>query len=178
MKSSSFIKEAFYILCTSKKPKEISVNTIIKKAGVNRSTFYYYYKNKEDLVDQLQNEVLHTFFNILQFEDRNRELILKNFGHYDSPQVYACCHYVQLNQHIFHIWFNDIDFVDKFSERLINYSKTFSNNETHCIYASYGAIGYFKHWIQSNCSESYFKVAKAILDLFKHAFTLDKNLTK
>lgn len=170
MNAKKLIRDAFYILCQSSEPEEISVNAIIKKAGVNRSTFYYYFENKDHLTQQLQLEILDTFFNILYFEGKYKEIILEHYGSFSSPELYANCRYVQLNKHIFKIWLNDIEFVNKFVSRLIQYLEGFSSNETQCIFLAYGSVGYFRNWIANNCSVPSNEIAKDILQMSKQSF--------
>lgn len=174
MKSSNFIKKAFYSLCMSKKMNEISVNAIINKARVNRSTFYYYYENKEDMMEQLRNEVIDNFSNILLCKEDLKSSVLERFGHYSAPQVYAICHHIEENKNLFKIWLNDEKFVEKLLALIVGYSKKYSNDEIHCIYAAHGTIGYFNYWVQNDCLESPNNIATSVLNLFQNVFILQK----
>lgn len=61
------IKQAFIELVLEKGFEKTSVSGIIKHAGIHRSTFYAYYEDKYQLLDQLQEEVIfgmhHHFLN-------------------------------------------------------------------------------------------------------------------
>lgn len=52
------IIDAFYILAKQKNFEKISVADISEKARINRSTFYYHFTDKYDLIDAIQKEVI------------------------------------------------------------------------------------------------------------------------
>lgn len=53
------IKDAFFELMDTVGFDKISVQELTKKAMVSRTTFYLHYKDKYDLLDQIENEILH-----------------------------------------------------------------------------------------------------------------------
>ncbi|MGL4986506.1 MAG: TetR/AcrR family transcriptional regulator [Treponemataceae bacterium] len=53
------IKQAFWQLYRENKIEKISVKQISTLAGYNRATFYTYYKDVYDLLDQIEVEILH-----------------------------------------------------------------------------------------------------------------------
>lgn len=58
----------------------ISVTAIIKKAGVNRSTFYAHYLDKYDLLDKIEDNLIDEITQISAFSDidRNFQAIQSN----------------------------------------------------------------------------------------------------
>ena len=50
------IVEAFLQLCQTLPCDKITVSQLTKKAGYNRSTFYAYFNNTDDLLKQLETE--------------------------------------------------------------------------------------------------------------------------
>lgn len=57
-RSKEAIERAFIELLRENSFNSISVSAIIRKAGVNRSTFYTHYLDKYDLLDRLENKLL------------------------------------------------------------------------------------------------------------------------
>lgn len=57
-RSKAKISSAFLALLEEQPFSKISVSMIIKKAGVNRSTFYAHYLDKFDLLDQIEIDLL------------------------------------------------------------------------------------------------------------------------
>ncbi|KZB90916.1 hypothetical protein A2U94_13325 [Bacillus sp. VT 712] len=52
------IIDAFYTLAKRKNFEEISIGDITEEAKINRSTFYYHFVDKYDLVDAIQQEII------------------------------------------------------------------------------------------------------------------------
>lgn len=65
------IHNAFYTLCKSKPLVQISVKEIVAEAQINKTTFYHYYENMEQLIDVLEtqeiNKILDSFQNYSLF---------------------------------------------------------------------------------------------------------------
>lgn len=56
------LRECLFELLETKTIDEISVKELTEKADVNRSTFYFYYKDISDMVMQIQNEIFDVFY--------------------------------------------------------------------------------------------------------------------
>ena len=63
-KTNKMIKEAFFELMDTIGFENISVVNLTKKALISRTTFYLHYKDKYDLLEQIENEILDGFKNI------------------------------------------------------------------------------------------------------------------
>ena len=57
--TKSDIKEAFIQLLATRNLEDITISQLTKKAGVNRSTFYLHYLDKQDFLEQLKEETFH-----------------------------------------------------------------------------------------------------------------------
>jgi len=55
------LQTAFWDIYEEKTFEKITVREITERAGVNRSTFYAYYKDVYDVLEQVENEILSTF---------------------------------------------------------------------------------------------------------------------
>ena len=78
--TKSDIKEAFIQLLATKSLEDITISQLTKKAGVNRSTFYLHYLDKQDFLEQLKEETLSTVRMILRKETfYPKEAILSYF---------------------------------------------------------------------------------------------------
>jgi len=64
-RTHKMIKEALFELMDTMGFDKISVQNLTKKAMVSRTTFYLHYKDKYDLLDQIENEILDGFKNII-----------------------------------------------------------------------------------------------------------------
>ncbi|MBQ6449118.1 TetR/AcrR family transcriptional regulator [Cytobacillus oceanisediminis] len=57
-KSKKALKNALITLMDQKDFKDITITNIVEHADVNRGTFYRHYQYKEDLLEDLTNDVL------------------------------------------------------------------------------------------------------------------------
>ena len=73
--------EAFFAL--AKDSAEISITSIVRKAGYNRGTFYLYFTDLQDLKQQMEDEFLEDFRQWLQFRMKmnssDKQLSLSTF---------------------------------------------------------------------------------------------------
>lgn len=58
IRSRKLIRQAFYEILREKNFEKITVTDIVKKADVNRSTFYAHYPDVMGVVEEIQNEIL------------------------------------------------------------------------------------------------------------------------
>lgn len=90
-KSIEKIHEALALLIKKNGYDNINVSDIIKESGVSRSTFYTYYKSKDDVLDKLSDHIFsHVFSNGLTKEE----------GHDFS--TFSIFDYKHLIEHIFY----------------------------------------------------------------------------
>lgn len=59
--AKAYIITALLELLHQKTFSSITVKEIVKRAGISRSTFYVYYYDKYDLLDQLSKDIINEF---------------------------------------------------------------------------------------------------------------------
>jgi len=64
-KTKKVIKDSFIQLIREKGFEKITVKDLTEKANINRGTFYLHYKDKYDLLEQGQNEILKEIEHIM-----------------------------------------------------------------------------------------------------------------
>ncbi len=68
LRSKKLIEEAYFNLIVENNEK-ITVNSIIEKAGVSRSTFYAHYQDVQQLDESIENRIVS--FSASRHEERN-----------------------------------------------------------------------------------------------------------
>lgn len=79
----SYIVDALLILMTEKDFQSITIDELVKKAGVNRSTYYRHFTGKENIIFYFLDSVMSEFLNKIQFQKLDlKTYLLKLFAHY------------------------------------------------------------------------------------------------
>lgn len=83
VRSRKMIRQAFYEVLKEKNFEKITVTDIVKKADINRSTFYAHYPDVMGVVEEIQDEILdytQNFMENIDFKDfyRNPKPYLQN----------------------------------------------------------------------------------------------------
>ena len=79
--TKEILKTALIQLLQKKDFEAITVSDISRTAGVNRGTFYLHYVDKFDMMNQLEEEILHHILTILHHHSilKNKKPILQSF---------------------------------------------------------------------------------------------------
>lgn len=76
------IQESFWELYISQDKKRVTIGDICKNAGITRSTFYYYYKDIDEVLDsikQKQMDLVHELFDTSNNENRDFQSFIPRF---------------------------------------------------------------------------------------------------
>ena len=80
LRSRKMIRQAFFELLKEKSFEKITVTDVVKKADVNRSTFYAHYPDVMGVVEEIQKEIIEytqSFMENVDFKD-----------YYENPKPY------------------------------------------------------------------------------------------
>lgn len=79
----SYIVDALLILMTEKDFQSITIGELVKKAGVNRSTYYRHFNGKEDIIFYFFDSVMSEYLEKIQHQKLDlKTYLLKMFAHY------------------------------------------------------------------------------------------------
>ena len=174
------IRNAFITLLKEKSLEDITVQEIVEKALINRSTFYLHYKDKYDLYDAIVDELLldlsetlekanfHSFQKLLNdYYNQNKplDITIQFLEHIDAN---ADSYSVLLIQRDFQKRF--IDIVSNF----INLNSSLPRIITNHI--AYGSIGTIIEWLTKDTPYSVHYLANLISRLAISEILEYKNL--
>lgn len=83
------LRDALFELLETKAINQITVTELTTLADVNRATFYFYYTDLHDMVDQIQNETYQTFMDVLSEPTSSIETI-EGFTDYANNLLVFC----------------------------------------------------------------------------------------
>lgn len=145
------IETAFIELLQTKELNEINVTELVKKAEVNRSTFYVNYIDIYDLADQMKENMFKNLINLYQDESLKKEHsynYLKLFYHIKDHQQYY--------KILFKLNFDFMNYYDFYFEEdeAIKYLGTTKHIDYHIEFFKAGISAIIKKWLSNNCQES------------------------
>src|SRR5208337_1117624 len=65
IRSKRLIRQAFVELLQEKELEKISVTDIIRRADINRGTFYAHYQDTQAVIEQIENEIIEKMLEFL-----------------------------------------------------------------------------------------------------------------
>ena len=148
---NSFVKskitEATLILLRDKELKDISISEIIQKAQVSRNSFYRNYSEKENIIQEHINELLHNWENDYTKKglNSNHEMYGSLFAHLKENSEF----YLMLKKrNLFHL----------FLAAFLNIRDPKAEQDNLSAYVvsfiAYGTYGWIEEWIRRGMQES------------------------
>lgn len=67
------IKNGFFLVLENKKLADCSTNDIVEKAQISKKSFYNYFKNKTELLDNIETDLLNGLQDALD-QDRSQQI--------------------------------------------------------------------------------------------------------
>ncbi len=176
-RTKNALKRQFIKLVKEKGYSAVTVTDIVEHADYNRSTFYAYYLDKEDLANQLIDEMM--------------SLLSKSF--YEPFTVNTAVQYEQIenrtqNTFFLHIYENrhfyklltisnsipnlKERFLEQFKEMFLKIRYLDTSNNTITInhyntYKMYGSYGVIIEWISEGCKENPNQFSAELLKVFQ-----------
>ncbi|MEA4899696.1 TetR-like C-terminal domain-containing protein [Bacillota bacterium Meth-B3] len=165
-KTRTLLRKGLAELMCKKRVQDITVREIAELCDINRSTFYLHYKDVFDMVEQIENELLGEFQEIMecctpeQIENNPRAPLTKLFSFlHDNADITQA--FIGPN--------GDLAFVNllknEVSERCVNIwrDRQMARNTEHLpYYAAYvvsGCVGLLEAWFKGGLAESAEEIA-------------------
>lgn len=160
-RSKKLLSQALLSLMLEKDFKEISVRDITDRADLNRGTFYLHYGTPRDLLEDMENELVDNFAELLE------EFRPKSKKHSHMPIVEQIFQYVRANEQLFRCLFLS-SFDDVFIRKLItvitdkgfriqrDISAQIDEDQLRYTFqfAAYGVVGALKKWFEEGMTVS------------------------
>lgn len=146
--SQEKIERSFVELLQTREIKDITVSELIKRAGVNRSTFYANYIDIFDLADKLRETLANDFSNLFADYDyfSERTGALKMFRHIKENQIFYNTY--------FKLCYDDKHLISIYDEKRAEKERIDSNIKYHIEFFRNGLNAIIKLWLAGGCKES------------------------
>lgn len=167
--TSRLMNQALLKLLEEKEFEYITIKELCQKAGVNRSTFYLHYENKNDLLVESLDYMLEKFYdhyndekfnlNIIKSLDNNALILIK------PKYIIPYLEFIKANKKLFLVATNNPALFDVYKTFKKMYKDIFSpildkynvlENEKKYILAFYlnGLHSIIIEWIKTDCKDS------------------------
>lgn len=165
----NIIKETTLKLMEEKEISKITVTEICELADINRATFYKYYEDIYNLVEEIETELYTNIKNKIDLIE-NKETI--------SPFVTSIIEVIYTNQHACKVLFGKygnkefirkivyLAYIKSATEWEIELKK-YSSDEINYIFLffAHGSIGIIENWISENFKETPKEISDLIIAL-------------
>lgn len=118
IRSRKLIRMAYVELLQEKDINKITVTDVVKRADINRGTFYAHYQNTHSVQEQIENELIDQLLTLL------KEFRYENFIQNPLPLLQKASHYLEQDLDFYRQLAkskNSYPFLNKLKEILINY---------------------------------------------------------
>lgn len=178
-RTKKLLRESIAELMTEKEFKDITVKDITDRADLNRGTFYLHYKDTYDLLEKIEEELIHTFESLIENYhptegNLSAFMIINQMYDYISENI-KICKLLFLNY-----------CSENYEKKLLNIIATkgfeinsrfgTGNNEKKAEYKAfffaYGLLGLVKRWLEDNMSIPKEDMVKMTDQLISSAFQI------
>lgn len=159
--------------------KPITITELVEKAGINRGTFYFHYKNIYEVIKEIEQDVTNEFKTILT---KNAKEI--KTGQNVSTLINCLSKFMKDNNEIFSYFLTSDEykyFVDKIKTEIIKFVlDTFFKTTDYETYVSInfyinGLLGLYEDYYNHRIKITYEKLNDALIVLLNRSFEQTKS---
>lgn len=134
----------------------ITVREIVRKAEVNRSTFYLHFLDKQDIFTQFQNDILNELKESLKQPKYSYESAINDFIKLNKPikSHVVMFEHIQKQSSLYKKLLTESEFRGRFVKEIITEILHFRVNIWEAIYMATGAVGIILYWLENGMQET------------------------
>lgn len=178
-RTKRIFKKHFIELIKEKGYRSVTVKDIVERADYNRSTFYFYFQDKEDLIDEIIREKMEELEYSFDFPFIDiGDVEIKDL----VPRSMIFFKHIYEHKYFYKLLIIE-DSIPGLDEKLImkikslfeslnfkSETKMDGYSEQHKIFISYGIFGMIKEWIKSGYELSAEDLAVKLHEVFTTSF--------
>lgn len=167
LKTRNSIMNAFHDLMTEKKYESITIRDIVQRAGINRSTFYLHFLDKEDLMEQNSNFILEKLREAIRYPTFSLEAAQRDYEERQQPisSLIAFFNHIQEYFKFYSVMLGEKQFPQQLDEVIKEELLKFSIDKVRCAYNAGGLIGLIRYWVSTKMQESPEHMAKWVTQM-------------
>ncbi len=175
VRSRRLIREAFLAILQEGGSAKMTVTEIVRRADINRATFYAHYPDVQGVIDEIENEIIGKMFDVL------REAPQDDFLSDPQPLIESVCRYVEENMSYFRILVKAneaLPFMEKMKTVFVDFMRSYdgipaairldSRFPLRCMYFAGGLLSIYQQWLLGNLDCSLDVLSEEVGALIKY----------
>lgn len=134
----------------------ITVRDIVQKAGMNRSTFYLHFRDKQDIMSHLENDLLAQLTEALIDPTYSQESARSDYQTFGTPSKTAVALFSHVEKYapLYRTMLVERDFRARVTHSIRQDILPLMSHELDAAFGSNGIVGVIIHWLESGMAES------------------------
>lgn len=151
-----FLMDALMNLILEEGYDSVTVREIVQKAGVNRSTFYLHFRDKQDILSHMEDEILNELASSVRNPSFTHESALRDYEESGEPiySAVALFKHIEKYAHLYRTMLVERDFRARVTQVIRQEILQFSPSELDAAFGSNGIVGVIIHWLESDMRET------------------------
>src|SRR5690625_4396150 len=135
--------------------ERLTVQKIVERAQVNRSTFYLHFQDKYDLIKHLENDMLRQLNEALDYPSYTYKEALHQFILHQRPIQSHIALFTHIKQYetLYKQLLKQHSFYDAFVTAIKQKVMTYNSHKQDAIFMAHGATGVIQNWLKHQCDE-------------------------
>ena len=175
IRSRRLIREAFLAILQESGSARMTVTEIVRRADINRATFYAHYPDVQGVINEIENEIIGKMFDVL------KEAPQGDFLSNPQPLIESVSRYVEENMAYFSILVKAneaLPFMDKMKTVFVDFMRGYNGIPAairldprfplRCMYFAGGLLSIYQQWLLGNLSCSMQVLSDEVGELIKY----------
>ncbi|WP_056832220.1 TetR/AcrR family transcriptional regulator [Psychrobacillus sp. FJAT-21963] len=155
-RTKRLLTDAMMKLMVEEGYEAITIREIVKIAEVNRSTFYLHFRDKQDMLEQMQDEILKEFEETFLFPTYTYESALHDYKKFSQPIkiLITMFEHIQKHESFYRIMLSEREFHDRVTLVIKDEVLRFQDSVWEATFMANGSIGLILNWLEGGMKES------------------------
>lgn len=156
IRTRKLLFDALKELIVSDGVEAVNIRRIVGRGDVNRSTFYLHFRDKQDIMFQMQDEILEELKQVLEKAEYDYDSAVyrleKNYLPVEG--LYEFFNLIQNDSEIFLAMLQENEFRKRIIEMIKETRVKFTDDLWDVTFMASGTIGVITHWLETGMEES------------------------
>ncbi|SDN12566.1 transcriptional regulator, TetR family [Psychrobacillus sp. OK028] len=134
----------------------ITIREIVQKAEVNRSTFYLHFRDKQDILTQMQDDLLNELSKSLEYSLYTYELAINDYINLNKPikSHVSMFEHIQKYSSLYQKILSEKEFRERFTQGIKTEVLRFRDSVLEATFMANGAVGVILYWLDNGMKET------------------------